>query len=45
MNYFVEEGQIVVDIHDKVEEGQLLVSGLIGKEGQTFKFRQKVSLG
>lgn len=32
---FVEEGRPVVDIHDHVQPGQLLVSGIIGKEGQT----------
>ena len=35
VDMFVEEGQAVVDLYDHVEEGQLLVSGLIGKEGQT----------
>lgn len=34
VDMFVEEGQAVVDIYDRVEPGQLLVSGLIGKEGQ-----------
>ncbi|GGJ63055.1 hypothetical protein GGR02_001344 [Anoxybacillus voinovskiensis] len=32
---FVEEGQPLVSVHDHVEKGQLLVSGIIGKEGQT----------
>ncbi|NYE05080.1 hypothetical protein F4694_001829 [Bacillus niacini] len=32
---YVETGQKMVDIHDHVEAGQLLVSGIIGKEGQT----------
>jgi similar to stage IV sporulation protein len=32
---YVETGQKKVDIHDHVEAGQLLVSGEIGKEGQT----------
>ncbi|MFS0775923.1 sporulation protein YqfD [Neobacillus sp. 3P2-tot-E-2] len=32
---YVETGQKKVDIHDHVEAGQLLVSGVIGKEGQT----------
>ncbi|MEH7178794.1 sporulation protein YqfD [Neobacillus vireti] len=32
---FVETGQKVVDINDHVEAGQLLVSGVIGQEGQT----------
>jgi similar to stage IV sporulation protein len=32
---FVEKGQPVVNINENVEPGQLLVSGLIGKEGQT----------
>ena len=31
-NMFVEEGQPVVSIHDRVVPGQLLVSGLVGKE-------------
>lgn len=35
IDMFIEEGQTVVDIYDSVTEGQLLVSGLIGKEGQT----------
>jgi similar to stage IV sporulation protein len=41
VDYFVEEGQIVVDIHDIVQEGQLLVSGLIGKEGQNLQVPAK----
>ncbi|SFA54089.1 similar to stage IV sporulation protein [Anoxybacillus pushchinoensis] len=32
---FVEQGQAVVEVHDHVVPGQLLVSGFIGKEGQT----------
>ncbi|GMB07585.1 hypothetical protein EDD69_108116 [Thermolongibacillus altinsuensis] len=32
---FVEEGQPIVTVHDHVVRGQLLVSGIIGKEGQT----------
>jgi similar to stage IV sporulation protein len=32
---FVEEGQPIVTVHDHVVQGQLLVSGIIGKEGQT----------
>lgn len=32
---FVEEGRLMVDINETVEPGQLLVSGIIGKEGQT----------
>jgi similar to stage IV sporulation protein len=32
---FVENGQQVVNIHDHVEPGQLLVSGAIGMEGKT----------
>lgn len=32
---YIETGQKMVDIHDHVEEGQLLVSGVIGREGQT----------
>lgn len=35
VDMFVEEGRPVVDIHDHVQPGQLLVSGIIGKEGQT----------
>lgn len=31
-NMFVEEGQPVVSIHDRVVPGQLLVSGLVGNE-------------
>ncbi|MFD1736597.1 sporulation protein YqfD [Bacillus salitolerans] len=34
-NMFVEEGQPLVAINDYVKEGDLLVSGFIGKEGQT----------
>lgn len=34
VNMYVEKGQPVVDIHDHVQPGQLLVSGLIGKEGE-----------
>jgi similar to stage IV sporulation protein len=32
---FVEEGQPLVSVHDHVTKGQILVSGIIGKEGQT----------
>ncbi|MCZ0755561.1 sporulation protein YqfD [Anoxybacillus sp. J5B_2022] len=32
---FVEEGQPLVSVHDHVEKGQMLVSGIIGKEGKT----------
>jgi similar to stage IV sporulation protein len=32
---FVEKGNKLVNIHDHVVPGQLLVSGIIGKEGQT----------
>ncbi|KAB2338561.1 sporulation protein YqfD [Cytobacillus depressus] len=32
---FVEEGQPLVGVNEHVEPGQLLVSGIIGKEGQT----------
>jgi similar to stage IV sporulation protein len=32
---YIENGQQVVKVHDVVEKGDLLVSGLIGKEGQT----------
>lgn len=35
VDMFIEEGQPKVDIHDHVKPGQLLVSGQIGKEGQT----------
>ncbi|WP_338470293.1 sporulation protein YqfD [Niallia sp. XMNu-256] len=41
VDMFVEEGQAVVDIHDRVEPGQLLVSGLIGKEGQNVQVPAK----
>lgn len=41
VDMFVEEGQAVVDIHDSVEKGQLLVSGLIGKEGQNVQVPAK----
>ncbi|SDM19835.1 sporulation protein YqfD [Bacillus sp. OK048] len=34
-NMYVEAGQKMVDIHDHVEVGQILVSGTIGREGQT----------
>ena len=34
-NMYVETGQKMVDIHDHVEAGQVLVSGTIGREGQT----------
>lgn len=34
VNMYVEKGQPVVDLHDQVQPGQLLVSGLIGKEGE-----------
>jgi len=32
---FVEEGEPRVEIHDLVKPGQILVSGEIGKEGET----------
>ncbi|MED5050885.1 sporulation protein YqfD [Anoxybacillus sp. PDR2] len=32
---FVEEGQPLVAVHDYVNKGQVLVSGIIGKEGKT----------
>ncbi|HEY2421595.1 MAG TPA: sporulation protein YqfD [Neobacillus sp.] len=32
---FIVNGQQVVNVHDLVEKGDLLVSGVIGKEGQT----------
>lgn len=35
VDMFVEDGQPVVNVHDHVKPGQLLVSGIIGKEGQT----------
>lgn len=35
VDMFVEEGQPLVRVHDVVQPGQLIVSGLIGKEGQT----------
>lgn len=41
VDMFVEEGQMVVDIHDSVEPGQLLVSGLIGKEGEMIEVPAK----
>ncbi|MFZ3588198.1 sporulation protein YqfD [Bacillus sp. DJP31] len=34
-NMYVEEGQALVAINDYVQKGDLLVSGFIGKEGQT----------
>ncbi|MBM6619257.1 sporulation protein YqfD [Bacillus suaedaesalsae] len=34
-NMFIEEGQAVVTVNDFVRKGDLLVSGFIGKEGQT----------
>jgi len=41
VDMFVEDGQAVVDIYDRVVEGQLLVSGLIGKEGQNVQIPAK----
>ncbi|PLR78119.1 sporulation protein YqfD [Bacillus sp. V3-13] len=35
VDIFVEQGDPVVDIHDHVTPGQLLVSGVIGREGQS----------
>lgn len=35
VNMFIEEGQAKVEVNDHVVEGQLLVSGEIGKEGET----------
>ena len=32
---FVEEGQPLVTVNDHVEKGDIIVSGIIGKEGQT----------
>lgn len=37
VNMFVENGKQVVDVNDHVQQGQLLVSGLIGKEGGPLK--------
>ncbi|WP_102345553.1 sporulation protein YqfD [Bacillus sp. Marseille-P3661] len=34
-DYFVEQGQPIIKINDFVKEGQILVSGIIGKEGKT----------
>jgi similar to stage IV sporulation protein len=34
-NMYIETGQKLVKINQHVEEGQILVSGVIGKEGQT----------
>lgn len=33
-NMFVESGEPIVSVNDHVQKGQLLVSGMIGKEGQ-----------
>lgn len=38
---FVEKGQKAVDINDQVVPGQLLVSGLIGKEGEEIRVAAK----
>lgn len=35
VDMFIEEGRPVVEVNDHVSRGQLLVSGLIGKEGET----------
>ncbi|MFE8703209.1 sporulation protein YqfD [Cytobacillus sp. FJAT-54145] len=35
VDMFIEEGDPQVQVHDHVQKGQLLVSGLIGKEGET----------
>ncbi|MBU8879435.1 sporulation protein YqfD [Bacillus sp. FJAT-29790] len=35
VDMFVEEGQPLVSVNEHVQPGQLLVSGIIGKEGQT----------
>lgn len=35
VDMFVEEGQPMVEVNQHVKPGQLLVSGLIGKEGET----------
>ncbi len=34
-DYFVEQGQPIIKINDFVKPGQILVSGIIGKEGNT----------
>jgi similar to stage IV sporulation protein len=34
-NMFIEEGQPMVAVNDYVQKGDLLVSGIIGREGQT----------
>ncbi len=34
VNMYIEKGQQLVDIHDHVEQGQKLVSGIIGTEGK-----------
>lgn len=34
VDYFVEKGQPVISVHDFVKPGQLLVSGIIGKEDE-----------
>jgi similar to stage IV sporulation protein len=41
VDMFVEEGKAVVNINDIVQEGQLLVSGLIGKEGESLQVPAK----
>ncbi len=37
----LKRDKAVVNIHDNVQEGQLLVSGLIGKEGETIQVPAK----
>jgi len=34
-DYFIEQGQPMIKVNDFVKPGQLLVSGIIGKEGKT----------
>lgn len=34
-DYFIEEGQPLIEINDFVNKGDILVSGIIGKEGNT----------
>lgn len=34
-DYFIEEGQPLIEVNDFVNKGDLLVSGIIGKEGKT----------
>lgn len=41
VDMFVEEGRAVVDIHDHVQPGQLLVSGIIGKRAKQRLFLRR----